>query len=84
MSRINTTDIRKELSDTLNRVAYKGERIVLHRRGKDVACLIPMEDLNLLEALEDQLDVEEVKRRLADPKEVPVSYKKARKELGLD
>jgi len=84
MSRINITDIRKELSQTLKKVSSKGDRIVLHRRGKDVAALISMEDLTLLEALEDQLDAEEVKRRLEDPKEVPLSYEKARKELGLD
>lgn len=30
---------RDEFSDLLNRAAYKGERIVLRRRGRDVAAM---------------------------------------------
>jgi len=40
---------------------------VVHRRGKAVAALIPLEDLALLEELEDRADVQEAERRLADP-----------------
>ena len=43
-----------------------------------------MEDLKLLEKLDDRLDVAEARKRLADPNEVPISYGKVRKELGLD
>ena len=39
------------------RVAYKGERIVLERHGKDVAALVSVEDLELLEELEDRTDL---------------------------
>jgi PHD/YefM family antitoxin component YafN of YafNO toxin-antitoxin module len=64
-------------------VVTKRERVVVHRRGKAVAALIPLEDLALLEELEDRLDVEEAERRLADPNEVPIPYEQVRKELGL-
>jgi hypothetical protein len=33
--------------------------------------------------IEDRLDAEEAKRRLADPNEVPIPYEQVRKELGL-
>lgn len=35
-------------------------------------------------SLEDLRDLKEAERRLADPKEKPISYEKARKEIGLD
>lgn len=84
MTRITTTKARGEFSEIIDRVERKRERIVLHRRGKDVAALVPVEDLALLEELEERQDVEEAKRRLADPAETSVSYQQARKALGLD
>jgi PHD/YefM family antitoxin component YafN of YafNO toxin-antitoxin module len=70
-------------SRSLTRVTTKSERVVVHRRGKAVAALIPLEDLALLEELEDRLDIEEAERRLADPHEVPLPYEQVQKELGL-
>ena len=84
MTRMTASKARGEFSGLLTRVANKRERIVVHRRGKDVAVLVPVEDLALLEEMEDRGDAEEAKRRLADPREVPIPYEKARKELGLD
>ncbi len=53
MINVGVAEIRDNLADALNRVAYQGERIVLERRGKGVAVLVSMEDLALLETLED-------------------------------
>ncbi len=61
--------VRDEFSDALNRVAYQGARIVLHRRGKDVAALIPVEDLELLEELENLQDLRDFRESLAEPGE---------------
>ena len=47
--RVRITDIRDNLADVLNRVAYGGERLVLERRGKGVAALVSMDDLALLQ-----------------------------------
>ena len=54
---ISVKEIRDNLADALNRVAYGGEQIVLLRRGKGVAALVSMEELKLLEDLEDQRDL---------------------------
>jgi prevent-host-death family protein len=86
MTRLASGKVRQEFSETINRVAYGRERIVLHRRGKSLAALIPVEDLALLEALEDRLDVEDTERILAEAKtkrEKPVAWEKAKKKLGL-
>ena len=83
MTRLQASKAREEFSDTLKRVAYSHERIVLRRRGKDVAALVPLEDLALLEQLEDRIDIEEAKRILADPDDVAIPYSRVRKELQL-
>jgi len=51
---MNIVDIRKNMADALNRVAYRGDRIVLERRGKEVAAIVSMEDLELLRKLEEE------------------------------
>lgn len=81
MTRISATKARDEFSDALNRVAYRGERIVLRRRGKDVAVLVPIEDLKLLEEIEDRIDVEDAKKALRERGGIP--WTKLKKELGL-
>ncbi len=85
MTRLSAREVRRNLSDALNRVAYKGERIVLERRGKEVAALVSMEDLALFERLvreaEDRLDLEAAERALKEPGEVP--YEVVRERLGL-
>ncbi|MBI2368711.1 MAG: type II toxin-antitoxin system prevent-host-death family antitoxin [Deltaproteobacteria bacterium] len=82
MARLNATKVRNDFADTLNRVAYRGERIILHRRGKDVAALIPIEDLKLLEELEDRLDAEAARKALAESDE-RIPYEEVRRKLGL-
>ena len=54
---IGVAEIRNNLADALNRVAYGGERVILQRRGKGVAALVSMEDLALLEMVEDREDL---------------------------
>jgi len=62
-------------------VAYGKDRVVLERRGKPLAALVPVEDLELLEELEDRLDLEAAKKALKAPGRVP--WEKLKKELGL-
>jgi len=79
---LETSEARREFADTINRVLYGKERIVLRRRGKDVAVLVPLEDLALLEELEDRLDVEDAREALAESDE-RIPYDQARREFGL-
>ena len=82
MARLTASKARAHVADTINRVVYRGERIVLYRRGKDVAAVVPLSDLAVLEKLEDQLDVEAAKKALAESGE-RVPYEQVRRELGL-
>jgi antitoxin (DNA-binding transcriptional repressor) of toxin-antitoxin stability system len=46
---MDVSTLRVGLSDALNRAGFGGERIVLQRRGKAVAALVPLRDLRQLE-----------------------------------
>jgi antitoxin Phd len=72
--------VRDAFGDTLNRVAFKGERIVVERHGKLVAALVSVEDLTLLEDLEDHLDVEAA--RAAREARGSVPYEEVRRKAG--
>jgi prevent-host-death family protein len=67
--RVTISEAREDFAETLNRVAYRGERIILHRREKNLAAIISMEDLMLLEELEDQSDIKAAREALAESDE---------------
>ncbi len=81
MTHLTISDARQRLADTVNRVAYTRERIILQKRGKSVAALVPIEDLELLEQIEDRLDLEAAREALKEPGELP--YEEVRRRLGL-
>ena len=39
---------REEFADAINRVAFGNERVLLRRRGRAVAAVVPIDDLRLL------------------------------------
>ena len=86
MTKLAASQARDAFSDPLNRVAYRGERIVLRRRGKDLAAIVPIEDLRLIEKIDDEFDVREARRAVSEMKRKglkPVAYGQVRKRLGL-
>jgi prevent-host-death family protein len=84
MDSMNATEARENLADVLNRVAYAKDRVRITRRGKDVAAVVPIEDLELIERLENEIDIREAEKALKEAREqgtVPLDV--LRKELGL-
>ena len=75
-------DIRNNLADAINRVAYGRERIILERRGKKVAALVPFEDVELLEELENEADIRAAKKALKEKGGVPLE--EIKKRLGME
>jgi len=69
MSRFAASEARDHFGDLLNRVAYGHERVVVERRGKDLAALVSMQDLKILEAIEDRLDVKDALAALSEAEE---------------
>lgn len=68
MGHLQASKARQGFADTINRVAYGKERVVLRRRGKDVAAVVPIHDLRLLEELEDRIDLIDARAALAETK----------------
>lgn len=80
MTKRSVNDLRSDLAEILNRVAYKGERVVVERRGKGVAALVPVEDLELLLGLEDRIDLAAARKPLKEPGRIP--WENVKKDLG--
>lgn len=53
---VSATEARANFQELINRVEYKGDRIVIERHGKAVVAIVGLEDLKRLEALEDFID----------------------------
>ena len=88
MTRLNVSKAREEFPEMLNRAAYGKERTIVSRRGKEMAAVIPIEDLQLLERLAreemDRLDIEAARAALAEARDKgTISLAKAKKRLGL-
>ncbi|MGD0094418.1 MAG: type II toxin-antitoxin system Phd/YefM family antitoxin [Planctomycetota bacterium] len=68
MTSMTATEARQKFSQTLNEVRCNKKRILLARKGKPFAAFVPIEDVELLEALENGADAKAVKKALADAK----------------
>jgi prevent-host-death family protein len=81
---LNSTDARENLADVLNRVAYAKVRVRITRHGKEVAAVVPIEDLELIERLEDEIDIREAEKALREAKKKgTIPLQKVREEFGL-
>jgi prevent-host-death family protein len=83
--KVSVAEARRSLADLINRAHEGQERIVLTRRGKPVAVLVPPEDVELLVDLEDLVDMEKVEEYLAHRGEEPtIPWEQVKKEFGWD
>ena len=81
MKHVAASEVRESFAETLNRVAYQGERVVMHRRGKPVAAMVSLEDLATLEALEDAQDLAAARKALRERGSVPLEGLKSELDL---
>lgn len=79
----STSQARERFADILNSVEFKGERVLVGRRGKTVAAVISAADLELLECLEDRLDLETIRQRLAEENGEAIPWDDVKSEAGL-
>ncbi len=89
MVHLPVSEFKNEIAETLNRVVYAGERVLLQRHGKDVAALVSMKELKILEEIEkveDEIDLKEALKALKElksGKDTTIAWDKAKKEFGL-
>ena len=55
------SEARIQLTNIMNEVAYRGKRIIITRKGKQIVAIVPLEDLAVIEALENKNDLDAVK-----------------------
>jgi prevent-host-death family protein len=81
---VSVADARNELAELLNRVAYGKERLVITRHGRELAALVPVEDLKLTNRLRRFVARKDVARALADlDAGNAASWEQLRGEMGL-
>ena len=81
---ISAAQARARFSEVVNRIAFGRERVVLTRRGRPFAAVVPIEDLALLEKIEDQSDAQDFRVALKQARREPtVSWEELKRELGL-
>ena len=81
---VSSVDARDALSELLNRAAYGKERLVLTRRGKPLAAIVPLEDLELIEEIEKRVDLEEARSALREAEvKGTTAWEQVRAELDL-
>ena len=81
MKRLDATKARAGFSELTNQVAYGKERVVIVRKGKRLVAVVPIEDLELLEAIEDRTDLDSARAALKEPG--TKSWERFKKERGL-
>lgn len=66
---INTADAKEEFSELLSRVSHYKERIILIRREKEIAAIVPIEDLRFLEEARSKTDLSEAAEALKEARQ---------------
>lgn len=87
MTRISVAEARKDLAEIINRATYAHERTVITRHDQDVAAVISIDELKLLDALmerwEDEQDIADANAALLEAREDFVPWDAVKKKLGL-
>lgn len=84
MTTVTAEKARERFSELVSRAGFAKERVTVTRRGKTIAAIVPIEDVELLEKLEDRIDLEDARKALAEAKKKgTIPWKKVKAELGL-
>jgi prevent-host-death family protein len=80
---MTTIQAKEEFSELVNRVSHNKERIILTRRDKEIAAIIPIEDLALLQNSLDKHDLREAVEALKEARQVgTISLEDLKAEIG--
>jgi prevent-host-death family protein len=81
MTRVSMTKARQDFTNIANRVMFGNERICIEKNNKPAVAVVPIEDLEMLEALEDKIDLEDALKALKEPGFI--TLKALKKKLGI-
>jgi prevent-host-death family protein len=81
MTKVSMTQARQDFTNIANRVMFGDERIYIHKNNKAAFALVPVEDAEILEALEEQIDVQAAKAAIKKGKFIDLEV--LAKQLGV-
>lgn len=80
---MNTIDAKEQFTDLMNRVTHNKERVILTRRGKEIAAIIPLEDFKLLQDSQDKNDLRDAIEALKEARNKgAVTLEQFKEEIG--
>lgn len=78
------SDARQNFAELINHVAYGNERVLIHRHGKQLAGVVPIQDLALLRDIESFIDLEDARQAVREAQEQKtISLDELKQRLGL-
>jgi len=81
---IGVSEARETFAELVNRAAYGRERVLVSRRGRPVAAIVPIDDVEFIEKIEDELDRQAAIEALADPENAEtIPWDRVKATLGL-
>ena len=75
------TKARQDFTNIANRVMFGSERICIEKNNKPAVAIVPVEDLEMIEAIEDRIDIQAAKAALKKGKFITLEALK--KQLGV-
>ena len=81
MTTVTITNMRTQIRKLADSVAHHGERICVERNGEPAFIMVSVDDMEVLEALEDRMDIEAAKKTLKEGKFTDLED--LAKELGI-
>jgi antitoxin Phd len=80
---ITTAEAQDKFPDLINEVIHNKEHIILTRRGKEIAAIITLEDLHLLQQFKDKNDLQEAVEALKEAREQgSMTIEQVKDEIG--
>ena len=87
MTRVSIANARKDFATIVNRASFAHERTVITRHNADVAAIISIDELRLLDALiekwEDEEDIADANAALLEAREDAVRWDDIKRDLDL-
>ncbi|MCC2666159.1 MAG: hypothetical protein K0R24_70 [Gammaproteobacteria bacterium] len=81
---LNTADAKEQFTDLINRVVHSKQRVILTRRGKEIAAIIPVGDLALLQEIQDRHDLRDAINVLKEVRSVgTMTLDQLREDIGV-
>ena len=78
------SDARESFAELVNRAAYGHERVLVSRRGRPIAAIVSIEDVEFIERVEDELDRQSALDALTDPENAEtIPFARIKADLGL-